>query len=386
MRLAPSPPAGLGRALRHGLAGGAVLLLSASAPTAPVRQWCAYGPGGMLTCTTVVEDRRPPAETIEIVEAPRPAPHRPHPRPNRPVRPPSPYACRGADCPGPGPGPKPLPDPYPPVVPPGPKPVPDPYPPVVPPGPTPVPVPVPSPNPAPDPRPHPSYPPTPAPRPCAAGPACHGPVEPVRPLWILLGLGGLLPLLLLLPLLWGLSRRRRPPQPSPAPSPGGPYPLPVLLPTGHDGCDPAADAALTRGDRGLLAFLTARDEELRRILCTLARMGVAWSRAEPDRSRAWLRQLETHPFYKGGQVLFDLLEWEDFMLDGPAARADPAALHRVLAAAAGALGLPPPNPAVTLHLPPLEPSFYLYRQVVLGLVAAAVAALPGRDDKEPAAP
>ena len=34
-----------------------------------------------------------------------------------------------------------------------------------------------------------------------------------------------------------------------------------------------------------------------------------------------------HPYYKGGQFLFDLLEWEDFMLDGePPPLLDEAAL------------------------------------------------------------
>jgi hypothetical protein len=132
---------------------------------------------------------------------------------------------------------------------------------------------------------------------------------------------------------------------------------------------------LTDWDRRLLAFIGARDEELRRVLCTLARMGVAWSRSEPDRARAWLQHLETHPFYKGGQVLFDLLEWEDFMLDGKAATAGSNEIGSFLARIAAALGLPPPNPAVTRNLPPLEPGFYLYRHVVLGILASGVAAI-----------
>ena len=105
-------------------------------------------------------------------------------------------------------------------------------------------------------------------------------------------------------------------------------------------------------------------------------MGVAWRRAEPDRARDWLQALETHPFYKGGQVLFDLLEWEDFMLDGPAATADSNEVGAFLERVAAWLGLPQPDSTIAGNLPPLEPGFYLYRDVVLGGIAAAVATFP----------
>jgi len=37
-------------------------------------------------------------------------------------------------------------------------------------------------------------------------------------------------------------------------------------------------------------------------------------RDEPERARGLLEALGVWPLYKGGQFLFDLLEWEDFML------------------------------------------------------------------------
>src|SRR5512141_796200 len=56
----------------------------------------------------------------------------------------------------------------------------------------------------------------------------------------------------------------------------------------------------------------------------------ALRRDDPARARAWIEALSVHPYYKGGQFLFDLLEWEDFMLDGEA----PPVLDEVTVAAA----------------------------------------------------
>src|SRR4051794_30559001 len=56
---------------------------------------------------------------------------------------------------------------------------------------------------------------------------------------------------------------------------------------------------------------------LRTILCTLARQGVAFRQSYPERCQQILQILSGLPLYKGGQFLFDLFEWEDFMLDGP---------------------------------------------------------------------
>src|SRR5690606_29282966 len=110
----------------------------------------------------------------------------------------------------------------------------------------------------------------------------------------------------------------------------------------------------------------------------LARRGTAWRRVEPERTRAWLAQLEPHPLYKGGQFLFDLLEVEDFMLDGPApppvSSEELAGIARRAADLAG-IELPVLGVGLVLDaLPPLEPGFYLYRDVILGLVFVLVSA------------
>jgi hypothetical protein len=128
----------------------------------------------------------------------------------------------------------------------------------------------------------------------------------------------------------------------------------------------------TAADRKLLAILGDHNLVQRGILCTFARVGTAWRRAEPERTRAWLEQLDPHPFYKGGQFLFDLLEVEDFMLDGPAppivSQAELVDIARRVVEWTG-IEVPVVAIAVALEaLPELEPGFYLYRDVVLGLV------------------
>jgi hypothetical protein len=98
-----------------------------------------------------------------------------------------------------------------------------------------------------------------------------------------------------------------------------------------------------------------------------------------------------HPYYKGGQFLFDLLEWEDFMLDGEAPPLlDDAALlealdrvtqvFRALSAALDgqAFEVPTPGPSASLpepsaDLPPLAGNAYLLPDVVLGVIAAVTA-------------
>jgi hypothetical protein len=165
------------------------------------------------------------------------------------------------------------------------------------------------------------------------------------------------------------------------------------------------DDALGPPDRALIEAIRTHDAGLRALLCTLARHGVAMRRAEPARARAWLDALATHPFYKAGQFLFDLLEWEDFMLDAEApplldAAAALRALDRVAQAlrAVGAAidGQAPEDaeagveagaetgdrasseadagamsgvPVAAESLPALEPGFYLYPSVVLGALA-----------------
>lgn len=150
------------------------------------------------------------------------------------------------------------------------------------------------------------------------------------------------------------------------------------------GWHPEDLAALRAVDRG--------NQWLRAVLCTLARRGVAFRTEHPQRARALLDALAPLPLYKGGQFLFDLLEWEDFMVDGPAPPVVPTtldahALQRIAALLRaaqahldGAAGAPGSEldlsglTAVALddtNLPPLEPGFYLYNDVVLGAIRSA---------------
>ncbi|UXY31894.1 hypothetical protein [Streptomyces sp. HUAS TT20] len=69
-------------------------------------------------------------------------------------------------------------------------------------------------------------------------------------------------------------------------------------------------------DYRAFAFLGQVNSCLRQCLCTLARHGVALRRREPERSRVLLDTVRPWPLYKGGQFLFDLMEWEDLMVDG----------------------------------------------------------------------
>ncbi|MFF9642909.1 hypothetical protein [Kitasatospora aureofaciens] len=188
--------------------------------------------------------------------------------------------------------------------------------------------------------------------------------------------------------------------------------------------DEAVPDPLTTTDRQALAFLTRTNSGLRACLCTLARHGVDLREREPDRAQALLATLAPWPLYKAGQFLFDLMEWEDFMVDGDppplvspdhilaqvglplrwlatSATATTPGLVRALPVqnTAAALDLPirwfvataraalegaaddltrllprpfpaPPSEAALPEdpedLPPLEAGFYLYQDVVLG--------------------
>lgn len=165
-------------------------------------------------------------------------------------------------------------------------------------------------------------------------------------------------------------------------------------------------AKLTPEDLAVLGAAQRGNEWLRAILCTLARRGLAFRHQAPERSAALLAALSRYPFYKAGQFLFDLLEWEDFMLDGPAPSLVPTALDpRALQRLAGLLDqvrlhldgeasvTPVVSPAdITLDsddldsLPPLEPSLYLYQDVVLGVLCSArglLAAVPRAEETPP---
>ena len=144
-------------------------------------------------------------------------------------------------------------------------------------------------------------------------------------------------------------------------------------------------AAFGPADLKLIAALQQHNAALRVVLCTLARRGAALRRDEPSRAQDWIDTLGPHPYYKGGQFLFDLLEWEDFMLDGePPPLLDDVALAAVLnqyAQMLRALGaaitkvsvgaVPPPTTTASRGptLPPLNGSLYLYPDVVLGLIS-----------------
>jgi len=140
-------------------------------------------------------------------------------------------------------------------------------------------------------------------------------------------------------------------------------------------------------DVAFLLSLQQSGEWLRAVLCTLARRGRGFREAQPQRARALLDALSVYPWYKGGQFLFDLMEWEDFMLMEPpppivATALDAAALRRITETLNqirqhldGASPEPPaPTAAVAVaipeSLPELEASMFLYEDVVLGVVSS----------------
>lgn len=129
-----------------------------------------------------------------------------------------------------------------------------------------------------------------------------------------------------------------------------------------------APPSFERQDLDLLALFDAQSTSLRLGLATLARIGVRWRREQPDRCVGWIAMLETHPFYKAGQTLFDLFEFEDFMLDETHSTSAEA-LGELLGRIARILGLPAIQFRLPDDLPDLEMGFYLYRDTVLGLIA-----------------
>lgn len=142
----------------------------------------------------------------------------------------------------------------------------------------------------------------------------------------------------------------------------------------------------------LLKQISGGHDWLRAVLCTLARRGVAYRTLRGDAAGAMLDSLATSPIYKAGQFLFDLMEWEDFMLDGPPPPVVPTTfdaasmvrLSRLLDEvrshldSAGARGIAMPSIALSGSLtddsvlPPLEGGYYLYRDVVLGAIASTL--------------
>lgn len=152
---------------------------------------------------------------------------------------------------------------------------------------------------------------------------------------------------------------------------------------------PSRRPKLAPEDLILLASVRRGNDWLRAVLCTLARRGVAFRNAHPERAGALLEVLATLPLFKGGHFLFDLMEWEDFMLDGPAPPIvptvlDAAALFRIAAflertktffdggVVPELSGLQVTGGAMTdVDLPPLEAGFYLYQDAVLGVFTSA---------------
>ncbi|MFC9504847.1 hypothetical protein [Streptomyces sp. NPDC057002] len=126
-------------------------------------------------------------------------------------------------------------------------------------------------------------------------------------------------------------------------------------------------------DEQVRKVLTTANLWTRAALCTLARHGAALRRDDPARAGEVLGTLAPWPPYKGGQFLFDLMEWEDFMLDGdpppllPLEQALTTAglpLKWLRAATGGPAG--ESGGSTPQELPELESSRYLYADVVLG--------------------
>ena len=121
-------------------------------------------------------------------------------------------------------------------------------------------------------------------------------------------------------------------------------------------------------DAALLTRLVPLNDGLRAVACTIAQLGVQFRRDFADRAARWIEILEPHPFYKLGQVMFDLLEWEDFMLDGDPALAAPDQVLAVANAILAKADLSIKAVHLPTDLPKLETGFYLYRDFILGLV------------------
>jgi hypothetical protein len=151
------------------------------------------------------------------------------------------------------------------------------------------------------------------------------------------------------------------------------------------------DPPLTPEDLLLLGLVARGSDWLRAVLCTLARRGIAFRSQHPQRARNLLDMFAPLPAYKGGQFLFDLLEWEDFMLNGSpppivSTTLDARALRRAAAALTniqsyldGAVQAIPVAEVIASvvviddqNLPPIEPGFYLYQDVVLGIVSSTL--------------
>jgi len=162
-------------------------------------------------------------------------------------------------------------------------------------------------------------------------------------------------------------------------------------------------STLTPEELAALMAVDRSNEWLRSVLCTLARRGVAYRRRFPERAQRLLDILAPFPYYKAGQFLFDLMEWEDFMLDGDPPPVLPTVLdgrarqqlRRLLNAIREHLDGAMPDDwdggwpygaqeIINLtdeDLPALEPGFYLYQDVVLGIAATELVTEPPEDEE-----
>jgi len=153
------------------------------------------------------------------------------------------------------------------------------------------------------------------------------------------------------------------------------------------------DAGLRPEDVELIRTIASGNDWLRSMLCTLARRGTRLRHDAPERADELLSSLSRWPWFKGGQFLFDLLEWEDFMVDGTPPPLLPGVLsaqswqriaetlHDAQALLDGAASRPVDGSAVPgwldsepvddAGLPALEPGLHLYRDVVLGVAASS---------------
>lgn len=172
------------------------------------------------------------------------------------------------------------------------------------------------------------------------------------------------------------------------------------------------EAPLLPQDLNLLGRISTGNDWLRSLLCTLARRGTHLRRQEPGRAAELIRLLAPWPWFKGAQFLFDLLEWEDFMVDGPPPPPLPnvlqpenwerlddlltkfrALLEAMQTATAPGLSVEAGVPGLSIEvlaghlssdeeLPPLEPGLHLYRDVVLGVWASAARMPQPQDVRE----
>lgn len=162
--------------------------------------------------------------------------------------------------------------------------------------------------------------------------------------------------------------------------------------------DAGSPGPLTGGDLAALAAVARGNQWTRSVLCTLARRGVALRRREPARADALIDAVSTWPWFKAGQFLFDLMEWEDFMVDGEPPPVIPTVLDatalarfsKLLGQLQGVLDGAAAGPVRQMQhvevegaeagggggaesaedLPELEQGFHLYRDVVLGVFTA----------------